>query len=120
MLGALMLSVVLAGCAPGATATISNSCTHSVDIYIDERSSAAVERNFDLDVYRESWHVETLEGGATTEIGLRPSNLAKTVMVIVYGADTAKVDYFGDNLTGSLDYAISGGMCLLPAEEPAP
>ena len=87
---------------------------------MDERPSHLVDSDFDLEVHRESGHTKTLRNGATRELGLRPSNSAKTVMIIVYGADTAMVDYFGDQLTGSLDYTISGDMCLTPAEEPAP
>lgn len=120
VLTASLLGVVLTtltGCAPGGTAAVSNSCSHSVDIYMDERSTSSVERDFDLDVYRESAHTKALESGTTKEFGLQPSNVGNTVMVIVYGADTAKVDYFGDQLTGSLDYTISGDMCLTPAGE---
>lgn len=117
MIGALTLSLVATGCAPGATATVSNSCTNPVDVFFDERPSSSVDSDFDLEVHRESAHTMTLGNGATRELGLRPSNSAKTVMIIVYGADTAKVDYFGDQLTGSLDYTITGDMCLTPATD---
>lgn len=33
-------------------------------------------------------------------------------MVVTYGDDSAEVAYFGDWLTGSLDYTITGDMCL--------
>lgn len=112
--GAFTLSMFVAGCVPGANATIYSDCDDSVDIFIEERPSYLVERPFELDVYRESVHVKTLEPGATVDFAISPGE-PRPVMVIVYGADTAKIDYFGDQLTGSLDYTITGDMCLTPA-----
>lgn len=120
VLTASLLGVVLTtltGCAPGATATVTNGCEHPVDILVEEVPAQSVSEDFDPEVLRESSHVLSYPSGGTAEIGLRPSNSARTVSVIVYGADTAKVDYFGDQLTGSLDYTITGGMCLTPASE---
>lgn len=115
----LVMSVSLTGCVAGAQAKITNNCDHPVDALIEEVPSQSVHRDFDPENLRESVHVKSYAKGGTAQIGLRPSNSAKTVSVIVYGADTAKVDYFGDQLTGSLEYVITGDMCLTPAEGPA-
>lgn len=112
----LILAVSLAGCAAGAQANVTNSCGHPVDALLEEVSTQSVDRDFDPENLRESAHTMPLESDATRGLGLRPSNSPKAAMVIVYGADTAIVDYFGDQLTGSLDYTITGDMCLEPAE----
>jgi|SRR5690554_3108412 len=112
----LSAAPMLTSCGPTETLTVTNDCGHAVKAWAGVAVGEAVADEVDTANDRYQYHSRDYVDGATETINIGPTSSA-TAMVIVYGMDTAYVDFFGEGRTGTNEYTISGDMCLLPADE---
>lgn len=112
----LLTTFSMAACGPTEIATITNGCGHTVDAWAGRVGSESPEDEIKTDVFRDSPQRHSYPDGTTRELHVGPGE-AFIIMVIVYGEDSTKVTHFGEPVTDSNDYTITGDMCLTPAEE---